>query len=289
LAPSNPSLARSSYSKAKYWGEVDRLQRRRARDVDDEYRGPRDLGQPYRPVRRLGLDGLGTGEGVEAGGGIAAREGLLLQLGDGVAVLGVHHYEDSGVPGELQCLEEVFVLGVEVCSLVGHEDLDGGNASCGEVGQLRLYVVAQVRYGDVEAVVDDSLVSGFLRPRIERPGEGAAGLLQGEVDDHGRPAGGRGLGTRGPVISRDGTAKGHVHMGVGVDKTRHDEFARGVHALGAFGAEVRAEGDYLLVLDEYVSPVSPFRGYDRSATKEQLSQSPYSFPQARAGVPPATL
>src|SRR5918995_1688749 len=53
-------------------GQVNGLQGRSARDVDDQYRCTRNLGEPYRPVRSLGLDGLGTGEDVEAGGGIAA-------------------------------------------------------------------------------------------------------------------------------------------------------------------------------------------------------------------------
>ena len=94
-------------------GQVDRLERGRAGDVDDQYGGPRHLGQPDRAVRRLGLDLLGTGEGVEPGGGVPALERLLLQLGDHVPVLGVDEDEDAGIPGQLQGLEEVVVLGVE--------------------------------------------------------------------------------------------------------------------------------------------------------------------------------
>src|SRR5215218_7822153 len=42
-------------------GEVDGFQGWRARDVDDQDGGSGDLGQPYRPVGRLGLYGFGTG------------------------------------------------------------------------------------------------------------------------------------------------------------------------------------------------------------------------------------
>src|SRR3712207_8634107 len=59
-----------------------------SRSVDDEDGGTRDLGEPYRPVGSLGLDRLGPGEGVELRVRLAAGEGLLLELGYGVAVLG---------------------------------------------------------------------------------------------------------------------------------------------------------------------------------------------------------
>src|SRR5918912_476813 len=42
--------------------QVNGLQCGRAGDVDDQYRCPRNLGQPYSPVRSLGLDRLGTRE-----------------------------------------------------------------------------------------------------------------------------------------------------------------------------------------------------------------------------------
>src|SRR5215210_7830048 len=234
----------------------------------DEYRGLRHLGKPDGPVRRLGLDRFGAGEGVEAGRGVATRERLLLQLGDRVSVFGVDHDQDAGIFGELQGLEEVFVLGVERRALVGHEDLDGGYALAGEVGQLGLDVVAQVGYGDVEAVVDDRLVACLLGPGIEGFGQGAARFLEGEVDDHGRPACCGGLRTRSPVVGRHGAPEGHIHVGVGIYKAGHYELARGVNLLSAVGVEFRCYGDYLPVLDEHVGPVAALRGYDRSPTKE---------------------
>ena len=249
-------------------GEVDSFQSAGAHETWTTRMGaPATSASLYRPVRRLGLDGLGTGEGVEAGCRIAASERLLLQLGDGVAVLGVDHDQNPGVFGELQHLEEVFVLGVERCSLVGHEDLDRGDALLGEVGQLGLYVVAQVGYGDVETVVDYGFVPRLLGPGVEGPGQGAARFLQGEVDDHGRPAGSRGLRPRSPVVRRHGTPEGHVHVGMGVYKAGHDELARGVYGLGAVRVQVRRDRNDLPVLNEHVCPVAAFRGYDRSPTK----------------------
>src|SRR5215211_4922031 len=248
-------------------GEVDSLEGRCARDVNDQDRSPGDLGEADGPVRSLGLDRLGTGQGVEAGGCVTSRESLLLQLGDGVPVLSVDQNEDTCIPGELQYLEEVVVFGVQGCSFVGHEDLDRSDASFGEVWQLRLYVVAQVRYGDVETVVYDGLIPGLLGPRVECSGEGASGLLQGEVDEHGRPAGHRGLGARGPVVRRDGAPERHVHVGVGIYETGHNELAGSVYRLGAVRVQVRGDGDYLLVFDEHVGPVATFCGYDRSSTE----------------------
>jgi hypothetical protein len=84
------------------------------------------------------------------------------------------------------------------------------------VRQLSRYVVAQIRYGEVEAVVYDRFVPCLLGPRLEGTGERAADFLQGEVEDHGRPACRRCLCARGPVVSRDGAPKGHVHVGVGI-------------------------------------------------------------------------
>ena len=108
----------------------------------------------------------------------------------------------------------------------------------------------------------------LLGPRIEGSGQGAARLLQGEVDDHGRPAGRRRLGARGPVVGRHGAPEGHVHVGVGVYKARHHELARGVDGLSAVRVKLRGDGDDLLVLDEHVGPVAAFGGYDRSPAKE---------------------
>ncbi len=170
--------------------------------------------------------------------------------------------------GQLQGLEEVVVLGVEGRALVGHEDLDRRHTLRGEARELRLYVVAQVRYRDVEPVVYDRLVPRLLRPRLDGPGERPALLLQGEVYDHRRAAGRRGGRTGGPVVGGYGAAEGHVHVGVGVYKARHDELAGGVHGLGAVGGDVRADGDDLLVLDEHVRPVAALGGYDGPAGEE---------------------
>src|SRR4028118_1729854 len=71
------------------------------------------LGERGGPVRSLGLYFRGGGEGVEAGGGVATGERLLLELGDHIPVLGVDEHEDAGLATELQHLEEVFVLGVK--------------------------------------------------------------------------------------------------------------------------------------------------------------------------------
>src|SRR5215208_4184301 len=253
--------------------QVNGLQRGRAGDVDDEYRRLCNLGQPYSPVRSLSLDRLGTGEGVEAGGCIAAGERLLLQLVDRVPVLGVYQDEDTGIFGELQYLQEVVVLAVQKCSFVGHEDLDRGDAPPGEVGQLGLCVVAQVGYGDVETVVYDGFVPGLLGPCVERTGEGAARFLQGEVDDHGRTAGRRGLGARGPVVRRDSAPEWHVHVSMGIDEAWHYQLARGVDGIGVLIVEVRADRDYLLVLDEHVGPVTALGRDDGPAGEKKPAHS----------------
>src|ERR687898_73589 len=173
----------------------------------------------------------------------------------------------------MKCLEEVFVLGVEGCSLVGHKDLDRGYALLSEVWQLGLYVVAQIRDGDVETVINDRLALCLLGPRVEGSGEGASGLLQGEVDDHGRTAGRSRLGTRGPVVRRDGTPERHVHVGMGIDEAWHDQLARGVDGLGVLSVEVRADRDYLLVLDEHVGPVTALGRDDGPAGEKKPAHS----------------
>jgi hypothetical protein len=106
---------------------------------------------------------------VEAGGDVAARQGLLLELGDGVAVLRVDEDEDAGLLRELEGLEEVLVLRVEGRALVGHKDLDRGYTLLGYARQLGLYVVPEVRDRDVEPVIYYRLVVGLVRPLFYGP------------------------------------------------------------------------------------------------------------------------
>ncbi len=102
---------------------LDRLQRAGAGDVHDEQRAAGELGQPDRPVGRLGLDRFGPRQSVPARLGVAARQRLRLQLDDHVAVLGVHKHEEAAVPRDLHRLEQILVGGVERRALVRHEDL----------------------------------------------------------------------------------------------------------------------------------------------------------------------
>ena len=90
-------------------GGADRVERRLAGDVHDEQRRARHLGQPDRPVGGLGLARLGPRRRVEARRGVAARERLVLELGDHVAVLGVHEHEQADLARDLHRLEEVLV------------------------------------------------------------------------------------------------------------------------------------------------------------------------------------
>src|SRR5215213_1238276 len=185
----------------------------------------------------------------------------------------MYHDQHPCIFGQLKCLEEVFVLGVEGCSLVGHKNLDRGYALLNEVWQLSLYVVAQIRDGDVETVINDRLALRLLGPRVEGSGEGASGLLQGEVDDHGRTARRSRLCARGPVVGRNGTPERHVHVGMGIDEAWHYQLARGVDGIGVLSVEVRADRDYLLVLDEHVGPATALGRDDGPAGEKKPAHS----------------
>jgi hypothetical protein len=125
----------------------------------------------------------------------------------------------------------------------------------------------------VETVIYYRLALCLLGPRVEGSGEGASALLQGEVDDHGRAAGRSRLGARGPIVRRNGTAKRHVHVGVGVDETWHYELARCVNGLGAVRVQLCGDGDYLLVFDEHVGPVTALGRDDGPAGEKKPAHS----------------
>ena len=112
--------------------------------MDHEYRGPGDLGQPYGPVGRLGLYGLGAGESMEAGSRVAAGERLLLQLGDGVfprplavrvEVTRLHHERHLWIgvePGTVEALEQLRAAGLRL-GVVSNSDgkVDAALAAAG--------------------------------------------------------------------------------------------------------------------------------------------------------------
>ena len=205
---------------------------------------------------------------MELGSYVTSGERLFLKFGDNVPILGVDEHENARILRELQHLEEVVVLGVERSAFVGHEDLDGRDALLSQARKLGLYVVAQVGDRDVETVVYYRLAASLLRPGVEGSGERATLFLEGEVDDHGRPARGRRFRAGRPVVGRHGPPERHVHVRVGIYKARHHELAARVYILGPGGLQVRTDGDYFPVLHQHVRRITAFGGHDRSTAEK---------------------
>ena len=252
-------------------GAADLLQRAVAGDVHDHERGVGHLGEPDRAAGRLRLARLRAGEAVPLRARVAAGERLLLQLGDDVAVLRVHHHQQAGVAGDLHRLEQVLVGRVERRALVGHEDLDRGDAELGEVRELLLDVLRHVGDGDVQPVVDVGLAAGLAVPGLDRLGERAVDVLEREVHVHRRAAGEQRRRARVPVVGGDRAAEGHVHVRVAVDEARHHARAGHVDHLRPVAREVDADGFDLVAGDRHVGAEGRLGGHHGATGEHEVA------------------
>jgi hypothetical protein len=205
-----------------------------------------------------------------ASGRVSPR--LALQLGDRVAVLGVHEHQQPALARDLHRLEQVLVGRVERRALVGHEDLHGRDAEVRERRQLLLHLVGEVGDRHVQAVVDPRLLRLAL-PRLDRLAERPVDVLEREVDEHRRPAGERGRGARVPVVGGHRAAERHVHVRVAVDEARHHPGARAVDDLGAVARQVDADRLDRLAADRDVGGEGTLGGHDGAAGEDQVAHA----------------
>ena len=113
-------------------------------------------------------------------------------------------------------------------------------------------ITLRPRVGDrhVEAVVDVGGAVGAAVPLLARVLQRPADVLDDEVDDARRPAGGGGRGTRVVVLAAPGAAERHREVRVVVDQPRQDKTAGGVDLL--VGRQAGSDGDDGLPVDQHV-------------------------------------
>ena len=102
----------------------------------------------------------------------------------------------------------------------------------------------------MKAVIDVRLAFGLLVPLVETLAQRLAVALHREVDDRRRPAPGGGRRPGGEVVGREGATEGQLHVGVDVDRARHDVAVFGVDHLVGAGGEPTSDGGDLLAIDQ---------------------------------------
>ncbi|GFJ84542.1 hypothetical protein Phou_087220 [Phytohabitans houttuyneae] len=162
----------------------------------------RHLGQHDRPVRRLGLQGLGAGDAVVDRVGLAAGEGLLHEHVDRDAVFRVHHDDRAVVTGLLHGAQDLAVVGVEDAR-VRHEKLEARDPLADELVHRLERVVVDAAEDHVERVVDVAVAVGLGVPGGEPVLHHLAGALHREVDDRGGAAERGRLGARVERVRRE--------------------------------------------------------------------------------------
>ena len=188
---------------------------------------------------------------------------------DALGVLRVHHDHPARAARRGQHVEDLAVVELEV--VVGHVDLERGDAVADESGKL-LPADLRVRVGhdEVEGVVDDGTAVGTPAIVVHRPPQALAPELDGERDDGGGPAGGGGAGTGVEIVRAHRTVeRALVQVAMGVDPARSHGAARRVDdSTGAFEA-IRESGD-APVADPDVAFHHVGRGGDTPAADDDI-------------------
>ena len=232
----------------------------------------RELREADGARRRLGLEDLRARARVVDRVRLAGCERTLDEDVDRPAVLAVHHRQRAEVARGLEDAEEQ-VVGDHQHALVGEEDLEGGDALLDHRLHVGERALVGLRDRHVEAVVDVRGAGRAVLPLVERGLQPTAVLLDHEVDDAGRAAGGGGARAGVVVVDRARAAERHRHVRVVVDEARQHIAAGRVDDLGVGVADV-ADGDDLLAVDEHVGERRAGGGHDRAAAHELSHEAP---------------
>ncbi len=214
-----------------------------AGEVHDVDRGAGDLRHGDGAVHGFGFGARRTGEGVIDGRGLTLGEGASDDDVDDAAVFGVHADERAVLGGLGEGLEDGGVVHHEDVG-IGHEELEAGHTFFHQI--VHIFEAASAEIGDdhVQAVIDAGLAFGLFPPGVEGIAHAGAAGLDGEIDDAGGAAEGRGAGAGFEIVGAGGAAERHVEVGVAIDAAGEDVHAGGVDDFG--GAVFRdARADFL--------------------------------------------
>ena len=104
-------------------------------------------------------------------------------------------------------------------------------------------------------VVGHGLAVGLFHPGVERVAQRLALVLNGEIDQRGRAAEGRGARAGLKIVGAGGAAKRHVQVRVHVDAAGNDDAARRVEQFrGVLDGQFLANGGNLPAADADVAP-----------------------------------
>src|SRR6185437_12702031 len=233
-------------------------------DVDG---GSGDFGHGDGALHGFGLGDGGAGERVVDGSGFARGERLLHEHVDDAAVFGVHADEGSVLRGLLKGAEDGGVIHHEHAG-VSHEELEAGYALANH--RVHVFEAGRGQVGDdhVQAVVDGGFSFGLAPPSVERGAHFSAAGLDGEVDDGGGSADGCGFRAGFEVVGGEGSAEGHVEVGVGIDSAGENEEPGCVDDFVTFGRNAGADFADGGTIDEDVGGSGGFGG-DYGAVLDQ--------------------
>ena len=229
MAPSKSGRARSSMDSHRYCGQVSANTfcpaSRAAATASSACRADRctmysgqsgHLGQGDGPRGGLALQLRRPGQAVLDRVCAAGRQRLRDQLVDGDAVLRVHHHGRAGTGRLLHGQQDLAVGRVEHAG-VGHEHLEAVHPGLDAGVHLLERRVVDVGDDHVEAVVDRAVAVRLGVPLVQRGQQRGALGLDGEVDDRGGAAPGRGAGAGLEGVRGERAAERHLHVRVRVD------------------------------------------------------------------------
>ena len=200
--------------------------------MHDVHRRARHLGQGDGAMHGFGFGRGGTRERVIDGRGLALGQRALDDHVDHAAVFGMHADQRAVLGGLRERFEDGGVIHHQDAR-IGHEQLEAGHAFAHHVVHVFEAGFAQIGDDHVQAVVDGGAAFGLLPPGVERVAHARAAGLDGEIDQRGGAAEGRGARAGFEIVARSGAAEGHVEMRVGVDAAGQQQHAGGVdHAVG---------------------------------------------------------
>ena len=242
--------------------------------MDDDHRDVHRLGDAQQAAYGLRLQNVGTGLGV--GGNAHLPFGLFL-LDEGVDNAAVFAVDAADAALFLQLFQGlVHGLVPDHHGRVGHVHLERGDTGGVHVVDLLFDLLVPVVNGHVEAIVAPALAVGLLVPQVQAVVERFALVGAGKVHNGGGAAPDGGLGAGVKIINGGGVAYVQVKVGVGIDKTGHEQLAGDINGPGQGVGEIAAHLEDLLIFYQHIGPAGAPAG-DHGAVFEQIfhDSTPY--------------
>ncbi len=111
---------------------------------------------------------------------------------------------------------------------------------------------------------------GLLPPGVERVAHARAARLDGEIDNGGRAAEGRGARAGFEIVGRGGAAERHVEVRVGVDAAGDHVHAGGVDDAGGVLRDAGTDLFDTAVFDEHIRPRGIPRRHHRAIANQSV-------------------